>query len=743
MYICGLKVTPSSKLSAAAPKKAESFRSRAGARKSLLLEHAQGMLKANLQYDPSSIYRNQLLHYTNSEVPVLENATHSGSTTLAHYQQEPFALEILKYKRNSKNFEGSCNQIHSNKAYCMVGPRTYIQDNRLLRASNRETRSCVKNPCQNECTFTTKAPSLRKNCNNLASSEGNVNDTALVDSSAKPLSTLNCENDPAESPRTNIPLPALTRSSSENDYNPNPVRLLRRRTISKVLEVRQEKKLERLFYCIGKGNNSVLLRKLFRARRGWSVVEADDAKVNFIWTMYGNKKAFKLQKRYTKESRLLMVNHFPGNGCLVSKKGLYHSLTDYHSKRGTKISNSVPLTFHLTSGVENDEYKNFIEISTKLDADAATLENDLCANTQPHGGEYESGTNGEVKKKDGPLRKKGRRTGAYWIVKPASMTNRGMGIKVKPNATEVMRMINKKLEQVASTITDNSTVSIDSKSTSGDQDKLLKFLEETKKVNHRKDWIVQKYIENPLLYKGRKFDIRCFVLITGGDYSGSVPTQKLRCYLYSNGYLRTSSTVWSLDEKKLKNPMMHLTNDGIQCKDEAAYGKHERGNKVSYDKFQEYLTSEDENNAGVMESKILPQVKSLVIETMEAVKHSLAGETTTNFELLGYDFMVDDDFHVYLIEVNSNPCLEDWACPLLGQMINAMLGSMMHIAVDLPLNRVQNPKNDTASRNTPKHKRGGGTQSRANTTTKAPSSNRRIYKKHDFDLVWEDQKYSQ
>ena len=114
MYICGLKVTPSSKLSAAAPKKAESFRSRAGARKSLLLEHAQGMLKANLQYDPSSIYRNQLLHYTNSEVPVLENATHSGSTTLAHYQQEPFALEILKYKRNSKNFEGSCNQIHSN-----------------------------------------------------------------------------------------------------------------------------------------------------------------------------------------------------------------------------------------------------------------------------------------------------------------------------------------------------------------------------------------------------------------------------------------------------------------------------------------------------------------------------------------------------------------------------------------------------------------------------------------------------
>ena len=95
---------------------------------------------------------------------------------------------------------------------------------------------------------------------------------------------------------------------------------------------------------------------------------------------------------------------------------------------------------------------------------------------------------------------------------------------------------------------------------------------------------------------------------------------------------------------------------------------------------------------------------------------------------------------VYLIEVNSNPCLEDWACPLLGQMINAMLGSMMHIAVDLPLNRVQTSKNDTASRNTPKHKRGGGAQIRANTEANAPSSNRRVYKKHDFDLVWEGSK---
>ena len=35
------------------------------------------------------------------------------------------------------------------------------------------------------------------------------------------------------------------------------------------------------------------------------------------------------------------------------------------------------------------------------------------------------------------------------------------------------------------------------------------------------------------------------------------------------------------------------------------------------------------------------------------------------FELLGFDFMLDADLRVDLIEINSNPCLETWSCPLL------------------------------------------------------------------------------
>lgn len=34
------------------------------------------------------------------------------------------------------------------------------------------------------------------------------------------------------------------------------------------------------------------------------------------------------------------------------------------------------------------------------------------------------------------------------------------------------------------------------------------------------------------------------------------------------------------------------------------------------------------------------------------------------FEIFGYDFIVDEDFKVWLIEVNTNPCIE-LSSPLL------------------------------------------------------------------------------
>lgn len=44
-------------------------------------------------------------------------------------------------------------------------------------------------------------------------------------------------------------------------------------------------------------------------------------------------------------------------------------------------------------------------------------------------------------------------------------------------------------------------------------------------------FVVQKYLERPMLINGRKFDIRVWVLIS----------QEAKLYFFREGYLRTSS----------------------------------------------------------------------------------------------------------------------------------------------------------------------------------------------------------
>ena len=43
--------------------------------------------------------------------------------------------------------------------------------------------------------------------------------------------------------------------------------------------------------------------------------------------------------------------------------------------------------------------------------------------------------------------------------------------------------------------------------------------------------------------------------------------------------------------------------------------------------------------------------------------------------------MIDDDFRIYLIEVNTNPCLEQ-GCPLLTRLIPNMVDNALRIALD-------------------------------------------------------------
>jgi len=42
------------------------------------------------------------------------------------------------------------------------------------------------------------------------------------------------------------------------------------------------------------------------------------------------------------------------------------------------------------------------------------------------------------------------------------------------------------------------------------------------------------------------------------------------------------------------------------------------------------------------------------------------------FEIYGLDFMIDRNFKLWLIEINTNPCLET-SCPLLSRLIPSII----------------------------------------------------------------------
>ena len=167
-------------------------------------------------------------------------------------------------------------------------------------------------------------------------------------------------------------------------------------------------------------------------------------------------------------------------------------------------------------------------------------------------------------------------------------------------------------------------------------------------------FILQKYIENPALYKGRKFDIRCFAMVTSVN-------GYLKAYNYEEGYLRTSGREFNL---KSFSKYIHLTNDALQKRADD-YSKHEFGNKVSFQEYQIYLNTQHPQLNIDFRRHIFSQIKRVMAETIRATRRTLDPHRRQHtFEILGYDFMLDENFKVYLIEANTNPCLET-TCPIL------------------------------------------------------------------------------
>lgn len=158
-----------------------------------------------------------------------------------------------------------------------------------------------------------------------------------------------------------------------------------------------------------------------------------------------------------------------------------------------------------------------------------------------------------------------------------------------------------------------------------------------------------------------------------------VLTHDLDGYFFKEGYLRTSSTAYTATKDNLEDDYVHLTNNAIQRKC-PTYGQHEDGNQLSFEDFKRTLI---EDKTGVdFDNDIMPQMKNQAAVCLKsAVKKFNMQKRKHCFELFGLDFIMDKDYNVFLIEANTNPCLEE-SSQLLCMLLPRMLDDMFKLTID-------------------------------------------------------------
>ena len=83
-----------------------------------------------------------------------------------------------------------------------------------------------------------------------------------------------------------------------------------------------------------------------------------------------------------------------------------------------------------------------------------------------------------------------------------------------------------------------------------------------------------------------------------------------------------------------------------------------------------------------MREDLVEDIKYTIVKTFDAVKKKLDPNRRCGcFELFGYDFMVDSDFSVWLIEANCNPCLDE-SSKILKRILPRMLDDAFKLTID-------------------------------------------------------------
>ena len=391
----------------------------------------------------------------------------------------------------------------------------------------------------------------------------------------------------------------------------------------------------KLQYCVYPGNNAKLIDTLMEQRTDkWVKTGIDLVKFcDFIWSPLPNVIDF----NYSNEKKQF-VNHIEFCSNLSNKLNLYYNLFRHCESKKLNLFDYFPFTICLSLSQSN--FKNQIESFKQfcLDLPDYTPKSDVkYVEKFSILGSKRTGENQTINIPST------YNTGSnMWIIKPINL-NRGRCIQVLNDTDAIVEYLEKLQE--------------------------MKKLEGENNNNFKCEHILlQKYLERPLLYQGRKFDIRIWIMLISG--------QENCVYIFKQGHLKATCGQYDINSS---SPFIHLTNYSVQ-KHNVDFSKIEIGNEISYEEFQEEL---DKTNTGKNFFKdIYPKIVYIIRLAVGSGKSNLNHLNRTNcFEIFGCDFILDQKFKPYLLEINLNPGLEI-SSPLISKLVPRMVDDALKLTID-------------------------------------------------------------
>jgi tubulin polyglutamylase TTLL5 len=178
----------------------------------------------------------------------------------------------------------------------------------------------------------------------------------------------------------------------------------------------------------------------------------------------------------------------------------------------------------------------------------------------------------------------------------------------------------------------------------------IELLTSPGQVPDEDEWIVQRYVADPLLLPDRPFKhvLRVFVLVTSLD--------PLVAYVHRNGVVKFTSRPFRTDAHALTDPVVHLTNPRVQRQNTDV---PDPVRAMDFDGYRDVLAA-----AAIDPLPVFGAISEMLAATLSALRDPVLGLSAKwaerldcCFELLGFDVMLDAAHRPWLLECNISPAL--------------------------------------------------------------------------------------